>query len=76
MKIVEGLIAATWREQRARQMEKELLDLTLQEQIPEIDAKYKVVSLSARTAIAYRGANNADKTLASLQSVISECGRQ
>ncbi len=76
MKLVESMVAATWREQRVRQMEKELLDLTLQEQMPQVDAKYTVISFPARTLIAYRDAANTGKTLASLQFAISECGRQ
>ena len=76
MKLVESMVAATWREQRVRQMEKELLDLTLQEQMPEIDRKYTVISFPARTLIAYRDVANTGKTLASLQFAISECGRQ
>ena len=76
MKLVESMAAATWREQRVRQMEKELLDLTLQEQMPEIDAKYTLIPLPTRTVIAYRAAANTGKTLAALQFAISECGRQ
>ena len=75
-KIVERLVAASWREQRAMHLEKEIVNLKMQEQLPEIAAKFKEITHATRTAIAYGGACNIDKTLASLQSAISESGRQ
>ena len=71
MKIVERMVAASWRQQRAIHLEKEIIDLKLQEQQREIVAKFEVINHAARTAIAYTGACNVDKTLASLQMGIS-----
>lgn len=75
-KIVNRLVAATWREQRMLAFEAATINLRMFHQQADIYQAFAVVDDATRGALAFAAAVKDNAALKTLQSAISECGRQ